>query len=144
MKPSEFIGDLDDKRIAKEIQKAEAGTSGEIRVFISKNPSENPVDDAQREFERLAMHRTPLRNGVLLYFAPLSNRFAIYGDEGIHLRCGATAWQELTAAMELELRAGRFGEAVLKGIRGVGGTLAQHYPKHGADRNDLPNTVVRD
>jgi uncharacterized membrane protein len=46
--------------------------------------------------------------------------------------------------MEVELRAGRFGEAVLKGIRGVGSTLAQHYPKHGADRNDLPNTVVRD
>ena len=144
MKAKHFANHLDDDRIAEAIRQAELQTSGEIRVFLSKNACTEPLEDARREFHRLQMQTTPQRNAVLLYFAPVSQRFAIFGDEGIHLRCGQEFWTAVTAEMEPLLRESKFTEAVLAGIQRAGQQLARHFPKHSVDRDDLPNTVVRD
>lgn len=144
MKTNEFTQQLDDGRIAEEIRQVEQTTSGEIRVFISKQSSEDPMADARREFHRLQMQATSLRNAVLLYFAPASNRFAVFGDEGIHLRCGPEFWAAITQEMETFLRAGAFNEAIFAGVRRTGVELTRHFPKHAVDRDDLPNAVVRD
>ncbi len=144
MKPSEFTDGIDDNQVAEAIRQAEANTSGEIRVFISQLATEDPVAAARREFGRLGMHRTPMRNGVLLFFAPVSNQFAVYGDEGIHLRCGEDFWKSTTEEMQGLLRSGRMSEAIAVGIRRVGEVLSQHFPKYPGDRDDLPNTVARD
>ena len=63
---------------------AERRSSGEIRVLVSRRKVEDALATAQREFLRLGMAKTRQRNGVLLYFAPLSQRFAIVGDTGVH------------------------------------------------------------
>lgn len=143
MKSQEFHDQLDDARITEAIREAEAGTSGEIRVFIADGTPADPLKAAQREFERLGMQRTPMRNGVLLYFAPRCRRFAVVGDEGIHFRCGAPFWESVARDMEAHLKAGRFQDAVLSGIRRAGAELTRHFPKHRGDRNDLPDDVVR-
>jgi uncharacterized membrane protein len=80
----------------------------------------------------------------LLFFAPPSSRFAVFGDEGIHLRCGGEFWKTVTGEMETLLRADRLREAVLTGIQQTGAELSRHFPKFPSDRDDLPNTVVRD
>lgn len=143
MKSQEFHDRLDDARITEAIREAESGTSGEIRVFVADGSPADPIQAAQREFDRLGMNRTPLRNGVLLYFAPRSRRFAVIGDEGIHFRCGTPFWESVARDMESHLRAGCFQEAVLAGVRSAGAELTRHFPKHPGDRNDLPDGVVR-
>lgn len=143
MNAKTFQRQIDDQELQAAIREAERGTSGEIRVFISRWASADPLADARREFERLGMTRTPLRNAVLLFFAPESQRFAIVGDEAIHLRCGEPFWQAVAGEMEQLLKQGDTSGAIIAGVRRAGAELTIHFPRHPGDRNDLPNAVVR-
>ncbi len=144
MRPEEFIEKLEDDRIVAAISAAEAGTSGEIRVFVTRHSPTEPLTEARRQFEQLGMARTPLRNAVLLYFAPRTRKFAIIGDEGIHLRCGQAFWDKVGEEMTVHLKSGDFTGAILAGIQQAGRELTRHFPKNPLDRNDLPDSVIRD
>ncbi len=132
-----------DRRIARAIQEAEKDTSGEIRVIIARSRPEDPAAEAQREFQRLEMRRTPMRNAVLLYFTPNPDRLTIVADEGIHLRCGQEFMDAVRREAEPLIAASKLDEAILLAIRAAGKELAKRFPKNSVDRNDLPNTVIR-
>ena len=147
MQHNEFIDKLDDARIVEAISAAEAKSSGEIRVFVSRQRpgAENEtIELAQRTFERLGMTKTRHRNGVLLFFAPSAQQFAVIGDAGIHEKCGETFWKEVAQIMGGLLKEGDFTSAILQGVQETGRLLAQHFPRDSDDRNELPNAVERD
>jgi uncharacterized membrane protein len=144
MNSREFLAQLDEARIVAEIAQAEKGTSGEIRVFVSEREVDDVVERAERRFEKLGMTRTALRNGVLLYFAPRSQKFAVVGDHGIHEKCGPAFWEEVSAGVREQLRTGHFTDAVIHGVNKVGEVLARHFPRQGDDRDELSNAVERD
>jgi len=133
----------EDRRIAEAIREAERQTSGEIRVFVSGSGSGDPSAEAEREFARLQMRRTPMRNAVLLHFSAPPHRLTVIGDEGFHLRCGQGFWTTLARETEPMLGPSRLPEAILTAIAVAGRELARAFPKHDLDRNDLPDTVVR-
>src|SRR5688500_8931399 len=110
MKPTEFIQHIDDAQVLKAIERAEKGSSGEVRLFITYKPVVDPLDAARAHFAKLGMHKTRLRNGVLLYFAPRSQQFAILGDEGINEKCGQPFWQGIVEDMSPRLKRGEFTE----------------------------------
>src|SRR5947207_1780624 len=58
MKHHEFLKRLQDERIAAAIRTAEAKTSGEIRVFISRKETSDPVAAAKNQFTRMGMTKT--------------------------------------------------------------------------------------
>lgn len=144
MNSREFLAKLDDTQIVSEIAKAERSTSGEIRVFVSVSKVDDALRRAQRRFEMLGMARTQLRNGVLLYFAPRSQKFAVVGDVGIHEKCGPTFWQEVSTEIRAHLRSERFTDAVIHGVRKVGEVLARHFPPQADGRDELANEIARD
>ncbi|MEA3210726.1 MAG: hypothetical protein QOE70_3783 [Chthoniobacter sp.] len=144
MKAREFLAQLDEPKIVAEIAQAEQGTSGEIRVFVSQREVDDVVARAQRRFEKLGMTRTALRNGVLLYFAPRSRKFAIVGDLGIHEQCGPAFWEEVSTEVRAHLRTEHFTEAIIHGVRKVGEVLARHFPAQAGDRDELSNEIARD
>lgn len=144
MNATEFIHRLDEDSIVAEIAKAEAATSGEIRIFISSRTVGDPVAEAQGHFTALGMNRTKYRNSVLLYFAPLSRKFAIIGDQGVHEKCGPAFWQELAAEIRPILQSGLFSEAVIRGVRQTGRRLAIHFPRDPGDVDELPNAIARE
>ena len=147
MKHSEFLSRLDDKKIVSAIAAAEGKSSGEIRVFISRKlPANGPetLALAQETFARLGMRQTRHRNGVLLFFAPSTQQFAIVGDAGVHEKCGDSFWQEVAEALSTLLKQGHFTAAVLAGIEKAGKVLAQHFPRDRDDRNELPDRVETD
>lgn len=144
MKPKEFHSKLEDKRIVEAIAKAELRTTGEIRVFISHHEVADALSAGLKEFERLGMRSTKQRNGVLLYFAPVSHKFAIVGDQGIHERCGDEFWEGVKQAMQPLLKQGQFTEAVLTGIERLGEVLARHFPGDGSGSNELSNQIETD
>ena len=93
-------------------------------------------------FEKLGMHATGERNGVLLFVAPSSQRFAVVGDKGIHEKMGPDFWKDVAAAMQEDFRQGRFTEAIVKGVTQAGDALATHFPRSGRpDVNELPDEV---
>lgn len=132
---------IDHERVVAAIGEAENKTSGEIRVVISREKISDPVVEAQRQFERLGMTKTAARNGVLIFLAPRSHAFAVIGDTAIHEKCGDPFWRLLAAAMELHFKRGEFTAGLVHGIEKAGSLLAEHFPRSGDDRNELPNDI---
>ena len=144
MKPREFIEQLDEARVTAAIAKAERQSSGEIRVYVTHHRIDDALARARRRFLKLNMDRTRHRNAVLLYFAPRSHQFAIVGDTGIHEKCGDDFWRSAAEAMSAQFKEGRFTEAVESAIQQIGEVLARHFLRGPDDRNELPDSVVRD
>lgn len=146
MKAREFIDRLDDARVIEAIRVAETKTSGEIRVFVSRRTlgRDDLMARAAIRFRKLGLDQTPERNGVLLYFMPREQKFAVIGDKGINAKCKAGEWEKVAADLKDGLRQGQFTEAVVGGVASVGALLAQHFPAKSGDRHNLPNDVSRD
>jgi len=144
MKPKEFLEALDDDTIVRAISEAEKRTSGEIRVFVTENPVKEIVAEAQRQFVRMGMTKTELRNGVLIYFAPKMRSFAVVGDEGIHKKRGQLLWDSVVGRMRPLLKEGQYTKAIVAGVEEIGTVLSKEFPRLRDDRNELPNTIERD
>lgn len=141
MRSKEFLERLDHKRISRAIAHAETKTSGEIRVFIKRGEIVDALAAARTQFELLRMTATRQRNGVLIFVAPRSQKFAVIGDEGIHQRCGESFWQQLVKAMQAYFRASDFTDAVVHAIERTGELLAEQFPRMPGDIDELPNAV---
>jgi uncharacterized membrane protein len=144
MKPKEFLNQLGESKILEAISKAEETTSGEIRLFVSHHATRDAIRAAQKQFKKLGMTRTKHRNGVLIYFAPVSRSFAIVGDSGVHQKCGDSFWGEVSSLMAQHLKAGQPTEAITSAIKRVGELLARHFPPEPGDKNELPNEIAGD
>jgi uncharacterized membrane protein len=143
METKAFLHALDDQQIAEAIAQAEKTTSGEIRVFVSENAVNEPVVEAEKQFVRLGMMKTAQRNGVLIYFAPKSQKYAVIGDQGVHEKCGQKFWEHITEEMTPLLKAGKFTEAVVLAVKEIGAALGKEFPPVAGDKNELPNRVER-
>jgi uncharacterized membrane protein len=137
-----FFNQLDSKRMVAAIAAAERTTSGEIRVYVSRRNVAQAQPSAVRAFERLGMHKTKLRNAVLIYVAPRTQRFAIIGDEAVHAKCGQPFWEEVAAGMSKRFRSGDITGAMVHGIENAGQLLARHFPRSPDDINELPDTIT--
>ncbi len=144
MHHQEFIGRLDDATILAAIARAEQTTSGEIRVCISHKHRADALAAAQKRFLKLGMHHTPLRNAVLIYFAPKAHTFAIWGDTAVHEKCGDAFWQGIAAKITPQLKAGQFTEAIAEAVREIGEVLALHFPRSPGGENKSPDDIVRE
>ena len=145
MNPRSFLSGLDHQRIVAAIGAAEGRSRGEIRVHVSSRPVDDPERAAAALFDKLGMSATAERNGVLIFVAPASRRFAVVGDKGIHERCGEGFWKDVAAAMEDDFRAGRFTDGIVKGVTKAGDALATHFPRTDRpDANELSDEVSED
>lgn len=124
------------------IAEAERKSSGEIRVYVSHAKAKHVLAAAQNQFIKLGMKKTRARNGVLIYFAPLTKEFAMVGDCGIHEKCGDVFWQEVSRDLSHRLKEGNFTEAITETIRRIGDLLANHFPREPNDKNELPNSIA--
>ena len=131
--------DLD--AVALAIARAEASTSAEIRVHLDHRCAGDPVARAVRVFERLGMHRTDGRNGVLIYAAIADRKLAVIGDAEIHVRVGEAYWRGLVDVVTGRLREGRSREGFVHAVADVGAVLSRHFPRRGDDRDELENRV---
>jgi uncharacterized membrane protein len=129
MHPKKLIQQLPHDTIVEAIREAEQKTSGEIRVLISHKSVQDPVADAQKEFVRLGMTNSPEKNGVLIFVAPRTHKFAVIGDAGVHAKCGDVFWQELTKSMTDYFRKSEFTEGIIHGVRKAGELLSEHFPR---------------
>lgn len=129
MHPKEFKKHLHHEDIVAAIEQAEKKTSGQIRVRVSHKHVETPVTEAQREFLRLGMDKSPQRNGVLIFVAPRAHKFAVIGDKAVHEKCGDEFWQKLAAAMTDYFRKSQFTTGIIHGVQQAGELLAEHFPK---------------
>jgi uncharacterized membrane protein len=146
METKAFLGTLNDERIVAAIRAAEMRSQAEVRVHVTDQEVADVEASAARQFESLGMTGTAGRNGVLVYVAPRSQKFAVLGDTAIHACCGPDFWKDVAAAMEEDFRASRFCDGIIKGVTRLGDVLATHFPREKGrpDVNELPDQVSRD
>jgi uncharacterized membrane protein len=133
---------IDAGRVKAALQDAERRTSGEIRVSVAPYFWGPVRRVAEKAFDRLNMHRTRDRNGILFFIVPSRKRFVVLGDAGIHARVGQDFWECLASLMSGHFRKGEFTEGLVRAIEEAGLQLASHFPCDPAtDVNELPDDV---
>lgn len=129
------------QRLVEAIEKAELNTSGEIRVHIENKCPEELMDRAAFLFEKLKMHKTELRNGVLFYLAMEDRVFAILGDAGINSKVPAGFWDSIKEKMTSLFKDNDPVGAIETGVLMAGEQLKSHFPYQTDDVNELSDDI---
>lgn len=135
-----FTSEQKDAMVAA-IQEAEKNTSGEIRIHFENYCKKDVLDCAAEAFAQLKMHKTALRNGVLVYIALEDKKMAILGDAGINAKVPANFWNEIKNRMIENFRKGQICEGVCNAVREIGIQLKTYFPYQTEDINELPDEI---
>jgi uncharacterized membrane protein len=141
MKVKDFIGDKGKALIEQAIKEAELNTSGEIRVHLESKCSGDPLQRAVYIFNYLKMYRTQARNGVLVYVAVGSRKFAIIGDAGINAVVPDNFWDGIKEQMQQNFAAGNYVDGLVQAIRESGVSLKRYFPYQSDDINEQPDEI---
>ncbi len=141
MNPSNFFTKEQKKQITDAIKEAELNTSGEIRLHVEKRCKINALDRAAYIFDKLKMHKTEKRNGVLFYLAVDDHKFAILGDAGINQVTPENFWDEIKDIVLDYFKEGKYADGLAKGIRMAGEALKEHFPYQTDDVNELSDDI---
>ena len=141
MKPERFLTADQQATVVDAVRLAEKRTSGEIRIHIDGECEGNPMERAEEVFGKLGMHRTELRNGILIYLACNTKVFAIIGDKGINDLVPEHFWEDVIEVMGREFREGRFAEGLVQAVLKAGEKLQEYFPYQSDDVNEQPDEI---
>ncbi len=136
-----FLTEEQEAMVIAAIQKAEKGTSAEIKVHMDKKCSGDPVAQAVKWFNFLKMHKTELRTGVLIYVATESRKMAIIGDSGINNLVDDGFWDETYNLMKRSFVNGDYTQGLSDAIENVASILAKYFPYQSDDVNELSDDI---
>ncbi|MEM6765526.1 MAG: TPM domain-containing protein [Bacteroidota bacterium] len=137
-----FFSETEDQEIVEAIRKAELHTSGEIRVHVENRFfGKNILRRAAKIFRKLNMHKTDLRNGVLIYFALKNHKFAIIADQGINEKVPTDFFTGITGDLSNQFKEKKFKEGLVTAILAIGEQLSTWFPREEDDKNELPDDI---
>ncbi len=140
--PARFFSRRERDDLVAAIRRAEAKTSGEVRIRLERRSGGDVQRAARRAFERMGMHRTAARNGVLLFLAVADREFAVIGDVGIDATVEPAFWETVRDRLATAFAGDRFGDGLVEAIGAIGGRLASAFPRAAdGDRNELPDDL---
>ena len=137
-----IFSEEEQQRIRTAIENAEKHTSGQLRVCIEKTCSESVLDRAAKYFHQLDMHKTKLRNGVLIYLATVDRKFAIIGDAGINKVVPKNFWDDAKDDMLKHFKYGNLVEGIVTGLEIAGEHLQKYFPHNLNNINELPDDIA--
>ena len=141
MNPKEYFTHEQQHQIIEAIEQAELNTSGELRVHIDSTCKENVLDRASKIFAHLKMHKTALRNGVLIYLSLNDHKFAIIGDAGINAKVADNFWECTKDTMLTRFKNNDIVGGLIEGITLAGEQLKTLFPYQLDDVNELNNEI---
>ena len=142
-KAETFLTKEQEQTLVDAIKVAEKNTSGEIRVHLEKASDVPPMDRALDLFYQLKMNETAQRNGVLIYVAIESNKFAILGDEGIHNKVTDSFWDATKDIVISHFRKKEYTKGLELAILDVGEKLKTYFPYQSDDVNELSDNISK-
>ena len=119
MKPSDFFTPAQKTAMVAAIRQAEKDTSGEIRIHFENHCRKNVLDRAAQVFADLKMHKTALRNGVLIY----------------------VALEDIKNNMIEKFKSGQICEGVCEAVLTAGQQLKVFFPYQADDVNELSDDI---
>jgi uncharacterized membrane protein len=137
----DFFSKEQKEDIRQAVLNAELDTSGEIRIHIETSCAGDVLDRAAFIFDKMGMHKTEKRNGVLFYLAVKNRRFAVLGDKGINAVVPEDFWDDLKNLLLNHFREERFTEGLIEGVDLVGINLKKYFPYQTGDKNELSDEI---
>ena len=141
MSPEKYFTQAQKDAMVAAIQEAEKCTSGEIRIHFQNHCQTNPLDNAVEVFEKLKMHETAQRNGVLIFIALKDKKMAILGDAGINAKVSGYFWDDIKNRMVEKFKSGQICEGVCEAVKEAGKQLKTYFPYQKDDINELPDDL---
>ena len=136
-----FLTQDEQKKVVDAITGAENKTSGEIRLHLDTTCKEDVLDRAAAIFKKLDMHKTELRNGVLIYLATEDRKLAILGDAGINAKVPENFWDVVKDEMIGAFKEGKYADGLVKAINMAGDKLKAFFPVAADDIDELSNEI---
>lgn len=136
-----FLTEEQQQKVVSAIAEAENKTSGEIRLHLETSCKGEVLDRAAYIFEKLKMHETALRNGVLIYLATDDKKLAILGDAGINEKVPDNFWEDAKEAMVNAFKDGKYADGLVKAITMAGDKLKKFFPVSKDDINELSDDI---
>ena len=137
------------KAIEAEIAHSENQHDGELRFVVVGGLDVSRLwrgvsawQHAVEVFSQLRIWDTEHNSGVLIYVQLADRQVEILADRGIHKKVGDVTWQTICAGMQQSFRAGKFRQGAVDGVKAVSRVLAEHFPAHGDNPDELSNDVV--
>ena len=137
----DFFNPGEQEEIRQAVLDTEMETSGEIRIHIENSCKGDVLDRAAFIFKKLKMHKTFLRNGVLIYLAIDQHKFAILGDKGIHKVAPENFWDDIREGMVKFFRQNDFTGGLCYAITAAGEQLKKYFPRKSDDINELADDI---
>jgi uncharacterized membrane protein len=137
----DFFTETQKETIKQAIMNAELDTSGEIRVHIENQCPGDVMERAAFVFNKLQMHKTEKRNGILFYLAVNHRKFAIIGDKGINAAVPENYWDRIKEEMIEKFADGNFSDGLADAITETGTQLKKHFPFQTDDVNELSDDL---
>ena len=116
-------------------------TIRESNKHLTKNCKQDVIKKSKQVFEKLKMHQTELRNGVLIFLAVEDRKFAILGDKGINDLVEDDFWDSIRNQMIEEFKKEQFTVGLCQGIEMIGKKLKANFPYQKDDTNELTNDI---
>ena len=113
-----------------------------FRLIPGRVKTERALDRAIDLFKAAAERRTHGRTGIVIYLSMQEHRAEIVADEAIAGKVEPETWGEAMAAMLAHLKEGRTAEGMVAAVEKVGAVLAEHFPRHEDDQNELPDRLI--
>jgi len=137
-------------RITAAVRESEKSHRGEL-FFVIEGDLElpallrgmSPRQRAEALFAQLGVWDTEENSGVLIYVQLIDRAIEIVADRGINAKVAKDRWEDTSAGMQAEFRAGRYEQGVLEGIGSITTLLKAHFPPIGKNPDELPDTAVR-
>ncbi len=137
----DFFTEEQKANIVCAIKEAELNTSGEVRVHIELRCKGDAKEKAIHWFHKLGMDKTELKNGVLVYLAIHSRKFAIVGDKGIDAVVAPDFWDDVKEKMKEHFVNEDFTSGLREGILLAGQQLKTYFPYQSDDVNEVPDEI---
>jgi Domain of unknown function (DUF477). len=87
----QILNNEEDRRVVEAIKQAELNTSGEIKVHIENRCKGDVEERSLFVFDKLKLHETKLRNGVLIYLAVRDHKLPSLATKA------STRWWEMAS-----------------------------------------------
>lgn len=144
MKIEDAISAEQEARVVDAIRLAELNTSGEVKVHLERFCKGDALDRAKEKFAKLNLHKTELRNAVIVYVAVEDRKAAIFGDEGIHAKVDDDYWKMELDLMLAQFKNGDYTGGLIQVVTDIGEKLKSEFPYNAAtDTNEVSNEISR-
>jgi putative membrane protein len=97
---------------------------------------------ALKAFYEKGLYKTKQNTGVLFFISLLEHKVWVLADVGIHEKIKHTTLNKLTRQVVQGIKEGHACDALVDAIGETGKLLAEHYPVHTGDADELPDGIL--